>query len=82
MVHASKDQVTTADAGLSEAEAASHHVPLFPPARGLDGRDLAGSAPMQEKKALSSRGRGRTDCSMLGFPVLHYLLEFTQTHVH
>jgi len=22
------------------------------------------------------------DCSMLGFPVLHYLLEFAQTHVH
>ena len=22
------------------------------------------------------------DCSMLGFPVLHYLLEFVQTHVH
>ena len=22
------------------------------------------------------------DCSMLGFPVLHYLLELTQTHVH
>ena len=22
------------------------------------------------------------DCSKLGFPVLHYLLEFTQTHVH
>ena len=22
------------------------------------------------------------DCSMLGFPVLHCLLEFTQTHVH
>ena len=22
------------------------------------------------------------DCSMPGFPVLHYLLEFTQTHVH
>lgn len=30
MVHASKDQVTTAGAGLSEAEAAWHHVPLFP----------------------------------------------------
>lgn len=45
MVHASKDQVTTAGAGLSEAEAASHHVPLFPPARGLDYRDPAGSAP-------------------------------------
>ena len=23
-----------------------------------------------------------TDCSMPGFPVLHYLLEFAQTHVH
>ena len=22
------------------------------------------------------------DCSMLGFPVLHHLLEFTQTHIH
>ena len=22
------------------------------------------------------------DCSMTGFPVLHYLLEFAQTHVH
>ena len=22
------------------------------------------------------------DCSMPGFPVLHYLLEFAQTHVH
>ena len=22
------------------------------------------------------------DCSMLGFPVLHYLSEFGQTHVH
>ena len=22
------------------------------------------------------------DCSTQGFPVLHYLLEFTQTHVH
>ena len=22
------------------------------------------------------------NCSMLGFPVLHYLLEFAQTHVH
>ena len=22
------------------------------------------------------------DCSMSGFPVLHYLLEFVQTHVH
>ena len=22
------------------------------------------------------------DCSMLGFPVLHYLLEFAQSHVH
>ena len=22
------------------------------------------------------------DCSTPGFPVLHYLLEFTQTHVH
>ena len=23
-----------------------------------------------------------TDCSMPGFPVLHYLPEFAQTHVH
>ena len=23
-----------------------------------------------------------TNCSMLGFPVLHYLLELAQTHVH
>ena len=23
-----------------------------------------------------------TDCGTLGFPVLHYLLEFAQTHVH
>ena len=22
------------------------------------------------------------DCSILGFPVLHYFLEFAQTHVH
>ena len=25
---------------------------------------------------------GPLDCSMLGFPVLHYLSEFVQTHVH
>ena len=24
----------------------------------------------------------RMDCSMSGFPVLHYLPEFAQTHVH
>ena len=23
-----------------------------------------------------------TDCSTPGFPILHHLLEFTQTHVH
>jgi len=25
---------------------------------------------------------GPVDCSTLGFPILHYLWEFTQTHVH
>ena len=24
----------------------------------------------------------RVDCSTLGFPILHYLLKFAQTHVH
>ena len=36
---------------------------------------------------VQSRGRVQLfattmDCSMPGFPVLHYLLEFAQTHVH
>jgi len=30
----------------------------------------------------SCRLSGSMDCSMPGFPVLHYLLEFAQTHVH
>lgn len=67
MVRASKDQVTTADAGLSEAEASSHHFPLFPPARGVDGRDRAGSAPRRCEP-------GRVDCSQRrGGPVSAHL---------
>ena len=37
-------------------------------------------------KALSSESEGQgcdpMNCSMPGFPVLHYLLEFVQTHVY
>ena len=59
--------MTTADAGLSEAEASSHHFPLFPPARGLDGRDRAGSAPRRCEP-------GREDCSQRrGGPVSAHL---------
>lgn len=76
MVHASKDQVTTADAGLSEAEAASHHVPLFPPARGLDGRDLAGSAPRRCKPRsvdCGQRGGGPVSAHLQGSRVVFHL---------
>ena len=76
VVHASKDQVTTAGAGLSEAEAASHHVPLFPPARGLDGRDLAGSAPRRCKPRsvdCGQRGGGPVSAHLQGSRVVFHL---------
>ena len=58
--------------------------PVFMPGESHEQRSLAGYGTQGRKESDTTEVTqdAHTDCSMPGFPVLYYLPEFAQIHVH